>query len=312
MKKFKGPILLLITAMLWGMAFVAQTVGGDAVGAFTFNASRNFIGVLFLTGVIAWRKRTGVDQPPTDDARGYGKRTLMIAGASCGIVLFLAAWLQQAGINAYPASAAASGRSGFITALYMVIVALYSGFTERKTHPVVFLAVAIAVAGLYLLCVPNGFGDLYFGDVLVFLCAFGYAAHIIVIDKFTQVDGVRLSRMQLLTSGIIALVCALVFEHPTLAQIAAAMVPILYAGVCSDGIAYTCQIVAQKTTDPTVAAILMSLESVFAGLGGWLVLQESLAPIELVGCALVFVAVMLAQVPEFRQNALRKRDAEQG
>ena len=126
--KYKGPVLLLITATLWGMAFVAQTVGGGAVGAFTFNASRNFIGVLFLTGVIAWRKRTGIDQPPTDDEGGYSRRTLVVAGASCGIVLFLAAWLQQAGINAYPAGAAASGRSGFITALYMVIVALYGGF----------------------------------------------------------------------------------------------------------------------------------------------------------------------------------------
>lgn len=308
--KYKGPILLLITAMLWGMAFVAQTVGGGSVGAFTFNASRNFIGVLFLTGVIAWRKRTGIDQPPTDDGDGYSRRTLFIAGASCGIVLFLAAWLQQAGINAYPAGAAASGRSGFITALYMVIVALYGGFTQKRQHPIVLLAVAVAVVGMYLLCVPNGFGSLYFGDVLVFLCAFGYAAHIIVIDRFTQVDGVRLSRLQLLTSGAIALVCALVFERPTLAQISAALVPILYAGICSDGIAYTCQIVAQKTTDPTVAAILMSLESVFAGLGGWLILSESLTPIELLGCGLVFAAVMMAQVPEFRANALAKRRAE--
>ena len=308
--KYKGPILLLITAMLWGMAFVAQTVGGGSVGAFTFNASRNFIGVLFLTGVIAWRKRTGIDQPPTDDGDGYRRRTLFIAGASCGIVLFLAAWLQQAGINAYPAGAAASGRSGFITALYMVIVALYGGFTQKRQHPIVLLAVAVAVVGMYLLCVPNGFGSLYFGDVLVFLCAFGYAAHIIVIDRFTQVDGVRLSRLQLLTSGAIALVCALVFERPTLAQISAALVPILYAGICSDGIAYTCQIVAQKTTDPTVAAILMSLESVFAGLGGWLILSESLTPIELLGCGLVFAAVMMAQVPEFRANALAKRRAE--
>ena len=305
--KYKGPVLLLIPAILWGMAFVAQTVGGNSVGAFTFNASRNFIGVVFLTGVILWRKKTGVDQAPSEDGTGYDRRTLLIAGASCGIVLFLAAWLQQAGINAYPANAAASGRSGFITALYMVIVALYTGLTQRRQHPIVFVAVGVAVVGMYLLCVPNGFGDLYFGDVLVFLCAFGYAAHIIVIDRFTQVDGVRLSRMQLLTSGCIALACALAFEHPTAAQIVAAAIPILYAGICSDGIAYTCQIIAQKTTDPTVAAILMSLESVFAGLGGWLVLSESLSPIELLGCMLVFAAVMLAQVPEFRENALRRR-----
>ncbi len=310
MRNYKGPILLLITAMLWGFAFVAQTAGGDQVGAFTFNFSRNFVGALFLTGVIYWRKQTGVDKPYSAPGSGYTRRTFIIAGVSCGVVLFLGAWLQQAGINSYPDGTAASGRSGFITALYMVIVALYSMFAEKKTHPIVFLAVIVAVVGMWFLCVPNGFGNLYWGDVLVFICAFAYAAHIIVIDRFTQVDGVRLSRLQLLISGSIALVCAMIFEHPEPAQIAAAAIPILYAGICSDGIAYTLQIIAQKSTDPTVASILMSLESVFAGLGGWLILSESLTPIELFGCVLVLAAVMLAQVPEFRENALKKKQAQ--
>ena len=128
-----------------------------------------------------------------------------------------------------------------------------------------------------------------------------------MIDHFTSVDGVRLSRIQLMTSAAIALVCALAFEHPDPAAIAAAFVPILYAGICSDGIAYTFQIIAQKTTDPTVASILMSLESVFAAIGGWLILSESLSAVELLGCALVFAAVMLAQVPQFVENSLRKR-----
>lgn len=305
----KGPILLLITAILWGMAFVAQTDAAQHVQPFTFNASRNFIGALFLTGVIAWRKRTGADKPPQQDGPGYTKRMLLVGGIACGVALFAASYLQQAGITSYPQDAAISGRSGFITALYMVVVAVIGLFTSKKPHPIVLVAVGVALVGLWFLCVPNGFDNIYFGDVLVFLCAIGYAIHIIVIDRYTHVDGVRLSRVQLITSGALSLVCALLFEHPELSLVLAAAIPILYAGICSDGIAYTFQIIAQQTTDATVASILMSLESVFAALGGWLILSEALTPVELLGCALVFAAVMLAQVPDFIENARQKRDA---
>ena len=154
------------------------------------------------------------------------------------------------------------------------MVALMGVVVGKKTQPIVFVAVAVSMLGMYLLCVPDGLGSIYLGDWLVLASAFGYALHIIVIDHFTSVDGVRLSRIQLMTSAAIALVCALAFEHPDPAAIAAALVPILYAGICSDGIAYTFQIIAQKTTDPTVASILMSLESVFAAIGGWLILSE--------------------------------------
>lgn len=304
--KYKGPLLLLLTAVLWGMAFVAQTTASGDVQPFTFNASRNFIGALFLTGVIAVRKRIGHDKPPREDGTGYDRRTLLIGGIACGVVLFFAAYLQQAGITSYPEGAAASGRSGFITALYMVMVALMALFTGKKLHPIVLVAVVVAIAGMYLLCVPEGLGSIYVGDWLVLACAFGYALHIIVIDRYTAVDGVRLSRIQLLTAGSMSLVCMFIFEQPQLAAIMAAAIPILYAGICSDGIAYTCQIVAQQTTDATVASILMSLESVFAALGGWLVLSESLSPVELCGCALVFAAVILAQVPDFVANARAK------
>ena len=306
----KGPILLLITAILWGMAFVAQTDASQHVQPFTFNASRNFVGALFLTGVIAWRKRTGADKPPREDGTGYNQRALLVGGIACGAVLFAASYLQQAGITSYPSDAAVSGRSGFITALYMVMVAVVGLFTSKKPHPIVLVAVGVALAGMWFLCVPDGIGSIYFGDVLVFLCAIGYAAHIIVIDRFTHVDGVRLSRVQLLTSGGLSLVGMLLFEQPEPALILAALVPILYAGICSDGIAYTFQIIAQQTTDATVASILMSLESVFAALGGWLILSEALTPVELLGCTLVFAAVMLAQVPDFIENARRKRMTE--
>ena len=304
----KGPILLLITAILWGMAFVAQTDASQHVEPFTFNASRNFVGALFLTGVIAWRKRSGADKPPRElGGTGYTKRMLLVGGIACGVVLFVASYLQQSGITSYPSDAAVSGRSGFITALYMVMVAVIGLFIGKKPHPLVFVAVVVALVGMWFLCVPNGIDNIYFGDVLVFLCAIGYAVHIIVIDRYTHVDGVRLSRVQLLTSGALSLACMLVFEQPEWGLVLAAAVPILYAGICSDGIAYTFQIIAQQTTDPTVASILMSLESVFAALGGWLILSEALAPVELLGCALVFAAVMLAQVPDFIENARKKR-----
>lgn len=309
--KAKGPILLLITAILWGFAFVAQTTASSDIGPFTFNASRNIIGAVFLTGVIAMRKRLGHDEAPQlgsdGKASGYTRKALVIAGVTCGVVLFAASYLQQAGITAYPAGAAASGRSGFVTATYMIMVALMGVVVGKKTQPIVFVAVAVSMLGMYLLCVPNGLGSIYVGDWLVLASALGYALHIIVIDRFTRIDGVRLSRVQLMTSAAIALVCALAFEHPDPAAIAAALAPILYAGICSDGIAYTFQIIAQKTTDPTVASILMSLESVFAAIGGWLILSESLSAVELLGCALVFAAVMLAQVPQFVENSLRKR-----
>ncbi len=326
-KKLIGPLMLLGTAILWGLAFVAQTTASNDIEPFTFNASRNFIGVLFLSGVIAIRKRMGHDIAPTpnDNARKrakraskaadgqtkqlglYTTRTLMVGGAACGIVLCLASFLQQSGISAYPAGAAASGRSGFVTATYMVMVALYTVFAGKKSHPVVFVSVGIAIVGMYFLCVPNGIDNIYWGDVLVFGSAFGYAAHIIVIDRFTMVDGVRLSRVQLLVAGGISFACALLFEHPSITGIAAAIVPILYAGVLSDGVAYTLQIVAQKTTDPTVASIIMSLESVFAALGGWIILSERLGLVELFGCILVFAAVMLAQVPTFVENARKTK-----
>ncbi len=296
--KARGPLLLLITALLWGMAFVAQTSASENVEPFTFNASRNFIGTLFLCGAIAFRKKTGQDKPAGKPS-GYSKRTLLIAGVLCGIALCMASYLQQAGITSYPPEAAASGRSGFVTATYMVMVAVILTFTGKRPHILVLVAVIVALVGMYFLCVPNGLENVYLGDWLVLASAFGYALHILIIDRYTQVDGVRLSRIQLIVAGVISLVCALLFEHPQLTTILAAAIPILYAGICSDGIAYTLQIIGQKTTDATVASIIMSLEAVFAALGGWIILSESLNTTELMGCALVFAAVLLSQVPDF-------------
>ncbi len=308
MSVLKGPILLLATALLWGFAFVAQTTASQQVEPFTFNASRNFVGVAFLLFVIALRKKNGQDKAPqtNSDANGYTVRTLLVSGFLCGTVLCAASFLQQSGITAYPDEAAASGRSGFVTATYMVMVAVIMSLSGKRPHPLVFASVAIALLGMYLLCVPEGFESVYWGDWLVFASALGYALHIVVIDRYTAVDGVRLSCVQLLASGCISLVCALIFEQPTAQNVLAALIPILYAGICSDGIAYTLQIVGQKYTDATVASVIMSLESVFAAFGGWLLLHETLSLVELTGCALVFAAVIVSQLPSFLENA-RKR-----
>lgn len=329
--KLKGPLLLTITAVLWGMAFVAQTSAAANVGPFTFNASRNIVGALFLAGVIAMRKRTGSDEAPSagngeapvkkeggegspesgngegsPGSGGYTRRTLAIAGVACGLVLATSSLLQQAGISSYPDGVAVSGRSGFITALYMVMVAVMAQFMGRRQRAAVWASVAVALVGMYLLCVPEGLGNVYVGDWLTLACALGFALHIIVIDRFPHVDGVRLSQLQLIVSAVLSLAGALVFEHPDPTTIAAAAIPILYAGICSDGIAYTLQIIGQKTTDPTVASVIMSLEAVFAALGGWIILSESLSGIELAGCALVFAAVLLAQAPDIA-SAIRAR-----
>lgn len=313
--KLKGPILLLITAILWGSTFAAQSAASSHVDPFTFNFSRNLIGVLFLTCVIAVRKRIGHDRPPASPANAqrlgtYTRRTLIVAGMLCGIVLCASSWLQQSGITSYPPEAAASGRSGFITAIYMIVVAVWGIFAGKKAHPIVFVSVALAIVGMYFLCVPDGLGNIYPGDLLVLLCAFGYAVHIIIIDRYTNVDGVRLSRVQLLTAGLISLVCAFIFEEPDPAGILAVIAPILVAGVLSDGVAYTLQIIAQKITDPTVASILMSLEAVFAALAGLLFLGEALGGIELFGCMLVFAATILAQVPSFMENAQLRKEPD--
>ena len=305
MKALKGPLLLLGTALLWGFAFVAQTSASEKIDPFTFNASRNFIGMLFLLALISLRKRSGSDRAPTavDSDSSYTKRTFIVSGIACGVILFASSYLQQAGITAYPAEAAASGRSGFVTATYMVMVAVIMAFIGKRPHPLVFIAVGVALVGMYLLCVPDGLENVYWGDWLVLACALGFALHIIVIDRYTNVDGVRLSCMQLFVSGCLSLVFALLFEHPDLAAVMSAIIPILYAGICSDGIAYTLQIIGQQFTDATVASIIMSLEAVFAALGGWLLLSESLTATELFGCALVFAAVILSQVPSLSSKS---------
>lgn len=293
-KKMRGNLILLLTALIWGTAFVAQSAGMEHVQPFTYNGVRTLIGGLVLIPVIfLFDRLKPADQRPSPDEQKEIRRNSLIGGAACGVVLCVASSFQQFGI-----SMTTAGKAGFITALYIVIVPLLGVFIKKKIPKITWLCVGIAVVGFYLLCVKEGF-SVSSGDLLVLCCAFFFSIHIMVIDYFNgkQVDGVRMSCIQFLVAGLISLVLMLVFEQPSLENLWAAKGSILYAGVLSCGVAYTLQILGQRDTEPTTATLILSLESVFAALSGWALLHETLSFKELAGCALVFAAVILAQIP---------------
>lgn len=315
MNQLKGSLMLLLAAFFWGTTFVAQTSASDAIGAFTFNATRSFVGAAFLGGLILTLNKTrnkkdtkyyemtykevnGEKIESTSEiTSAHNKKSVIFAGFICGVVLFAAMNFQQWGIVLYPSSVASSGRSGFLTATYVVIIALCSKFLGKKIHRVIYVSVVLCIIGLYMLCVTDGFSSIYLGDILGIICAFCFALHIIVVDKFSYCESVKLSCMQFLSSGILSFVAMLIFEEPTFTSIKASWMPILYAGIFSSGIAYTLQMSGQKYAEPAVASVVMSLESVFAALGGWIVLNETLSSREIIGCVTVFAAVILAQTP---------------
>ncbi|MBR5390898.1 MAG: DMT family transporter [Clostridia bacterium] len=293
-KKMRGNLMLLITALIWGTAFVAQSAGMNYVEPFTYNGVRTLIGGLVLIPVILLFDRLKPrSQRPTPEEKKRINRNSAVGGVFCGFLLAVASSLQQYGI-----SMTTAGKAGFITALYIVIVPLMGVFIHKKIPKIIWLCVAIAVAGFYLLCVKEGF-SVSLGDLLVLCCAFFFSLHIMCIDHFgaKNVDGVRMSCVQFLVAGLLCMIPMAIFETPTWANLWAARLTILYTGVMSCGVAYTLQILGQRDTDPTTATLLMSLESVFAALSGWVVLHESLSVKELLGCVLVFAAVILAQIP---------------
>lgn len=285
----KNNVLLVLTALIWGCAFVAQSVGMDYVGPFTFNMARFLIGAIVLLPVIWFMDR----QRKTGAEKGAGQKTLIIGGICCGTALAVASTLQQWGILFTTV-----GKAGFITAMYIVIVPLLGVFIGKKVRPLIIGCVAIAVVGFYFLCMTESL-HLGLGDFLVLLCAIAFSIHILVIDHFSpKVDGVKMSAIQFLTAAIISAVPTLLWEQPVLTEILQAWQPVLYAGVMSCGAAYTLQIIAQKNADPTVASLLLSLESVFSVLAGWVLLGQGLSLKELFGCVLIFCAIILAQLPE--------------
>ena len=289
MDRMKNNILLVLTALIWGCAFVAQSVGMDYVGPFTFNMARFLIGAIVLLPVIWFMDR----QRKTGAEKGAGQKTLIIGGICCGIALAVASTLQQWGILFTTV-----GKAGFITAMYIVIVPLLGVFIGKKVRPLIIGCVAIAVVGFYFLCMTESL-RLGLGDFLVLLCAIAFSIHILVIDHFSpKVDGVKMSAIQFLTAAIISAVPTLLWEQPVFTEILQAWQPVLYAGVMSCGVAYTLQIIAQKNADPTVASLLLSLESVFSVLAGWVLLGQGLSLKELFGCVLIFCAIILAQLPE--------------
>ena len=295
-KTMRANLLLLLTATIWGTAFVAQSVGMDHVGPFTFICVRYWIGGLFLLPCIRLLDRV-VGRPAA--AAPENRRVHLIGGVCCGAALFVASFLQQLGIQRTTV-----GKAGFLTALYILIVPLLGLFVGKRVSRRIWGCVVVALVGMYLLCMTESL-SVSTGDLLVMLCAVGFSIHILVIDHFSpRVDGVRMSCIQFFTAGALGIVPMLI-EQPDLSSLLAAAAPILYAGVLSSGVAYTLQVVAQKDTDPTVATLIMSLESVISMLAGWVILGQALSPRELAGCALVFAAIIVAQLPE-RKCAAQK------
>ncbi len=288
--KLRGSILLSLATIIWGAAFVAQSVGMDHIGPFTFQAVRCFLAVIGLIPVIIIADRRKNDGK-TFFSRWKDKK-LWKAGILCGIPLFLACNLQQLGIVSTDA-----GKSGFLTAMYIVIVPIIGIFLKKKITYMVPISVAIAVVGLYFLsCV--GVTEISVGDLLLIGCAFMFAVQITFVDIFApDVDPLRLNLLQALVCAILSAIPMLLTEAPTVASVIACWIPLAYAGFLSMGAAYGLQIIGQKDLESAPASLIMSLESVFAVLFGWMILGESMTAWEQLGCALVFIAVILSQVP---------------
>ena len=299
-KQTKGSLLLLLTAMIWGSAFVAQSESTQFIGPFTMGASRFFLAGIFLLPVIFVLDKKGWSQ--NRPASAADKKHLLVCGAVCGVILFAASTLQQFGIQYTTV-----GKSGFVTALYLIFVPIVGVFTGKKSGAMVWVCAAIAVVGMYLLCVGSGF-SVGIGDLLTLGCAVMFTFHICYIGAVSaHVDGVRMSCVQFFVCAAISAVGMLVFETPSWDAIASCWLPIVYAGVFSGGIAYTLQIVAERDVPPALASLLMSLESVFAALFGWLLLGQTLCAREFAGCTIMFAAILLSQLPQ-KQTAAQKAE----
>ena len=297
-KELQGNLLLLLTALVWGCAFVAQSVSAEKIGPFTFQAVRSLIGGTVLIPVIMAmdkkKKRQGIYQKPSPDQ----KRTLRFGGIACGFILCVASCLQQAGI-AYTTV----GKAGFITAMYILIVPLLGLFFHQRVPAKIWGCILIAAAGLYLLCMTKGSLRLSKGDGLMVLCAVVFSVHILAVDHFSpKTDGIKLACLQFFASSAFAAVGMVIWERPSLETVLSAWSTLLYAGALSCGIGYTLQIIGQKNTRPAVASLLMSLESVFAVLAGAVLLREIPTLREGLGCGLMFAAIILAQLPQRKQE----------
>ena len=286
--QLKNSLLLLLCSFIWGTAFVAQSAGAG-LGAYSFLAGRSWLAVLVLTPTVcafdAIRRRQG--KPEGKPRTPQQRKTLLVAGLVCGTLLFAASAAQQTGITLDPSTA----KAGFLVPVFGLALG-------RKGSARLWVSMVIAVLGLYLLCMKNGFGSMGASDWILLSCAVLFAFQIMAVDHFSpQLDGVRLSLVEFTVVSVESTLAALLFENPTVADFAANAGPILYCGVLSSGVAYTLQILGQRDLNPAVASLIMCLESVFGALGGWLLLNQDLSMRELAGCGLIFGAVVLAQLP---------------
>ncbi|MFR6413857.1 MAG: DMT family transporter [Anaerobutyricum soehngenii] len=312
--KLRNTFFLFLTAMIWGAAFVAQSVSMDYIGPFTFICLRSVIGGLFLIPVIivldGIRKKSQNESADVVNSENilhieteekqrlsWKNKQLIEGGIVCGIFLFFANCFQQTGIQYTTV-----GKAGFITTFYIIIVPLIGLFFKKYCGILTWIGVVIALAGLYFLCITQKL-TIQRGDALILCCSVLYAGQILAIDHYNPfVDGVKMSCIQFLTGGILGAVFMLLFENPSIAMILSAAGPILYTGIMSTGVGYTLQIVGQKGLNPTVAALILSLESVFSALSGYVFLHQVLTTRELIGCALMFIAIVLAQLPDIRRK----------
>ena len=301
----KNAMMLMLAAFIWGTAFVAQSVGMDYLGPFTFNGVRNFVGAAALLPCIWFleclnrreEEKKGVREAGAQKKDAGEKRDLILGGICCGTVLFVAGSLQQVGLQYTTV-----GKAGFITACYIVLVPVCGIFLHKKIGGKVWIAVGLSLIGLYLLCITEKL-TIGKGDILVFLCALVFTMHILVIDYFSpKVDGVKMSCIQFFVCGLLSLAPMFALETPQIAAIIKSWGPILYAGVLSSGVAYTLQIVGQKNVNPAIASLILSLESCFSVLAGWIILGQRLSGREAMGCVLMFAAIILAQLPDRRNE----------
>ena len=304
-RQLRGSLFLFTTALIWGTAFVAQKSGMDTVSPIAFNGIRTLIGGVSLLPVIAimdMRRKASAEEVSEKKGGSAGqKKLLWIGGICCGLFLMAAGNVQQVGM--YYTTA---GKTGFITALYVILVPIAGLFLKKKIRPIFWGCVAASAVGLYLLCIPaeGGFGNINKGDIIIFVCAFLFAGHILCIDYFSpKVDGVKMSCIQFFVAGGLSCILmfiidpALGFELPMLSDLQASWFQLFYAGVMSCGVAYTLQVVAQADVNPTLASMLLCLESVFAVLAGAVLLGEGMGVREIIGCALMFIAIIVAQLP---------------
>jgi len=288
-RKLRANIFLFVTACIWGSAFVAQSIGMTHIGPFTFTAVRILLAAITLAPVVLlFGKKTTLDAEIVND-----KKTLYTGGICCGTALFFVLAFQQAGLQYTTA-----GKAAFITSLYIVIVPVLGLFMRKKPAKIIWLCIVIAFTGVYLLCIKEDL-SLNHGDFLVLFSAFFCAVHILIIDHFSpKVDSVKMSQIQFFVCSLMSFIPMFIFEAPEMYNILISWKPILYAGAFSAGLGYTLQVIAQKDTTPAVTALILSFESVFAALAGFIFLNEILTAKEIFGCILMFTAIILAQAPD--------------